>query len=418
MYIQKIQLKNLRSIENLNLDFGKNHAGWHVLLGDNGTGKTSVLRAIAVGLIGSTEVLRLDPDWETWVRKGASKTEIKLKQIDKNHKNEPIEIDTILEIEKDTETGSFVLSDKKPKGTIFRQASNVTFTMGFGAFRRFTGGNLSLERMYKSSRIVSSYLTLFKEDAALTEIMVWVQTLLSNIADKNVQPHIVERSQDIINGITAFFSNENLLPHGFKLSKITPNGLFFINKDGLEVHLYELSEGIKSVLSLAMELIRNLCTLVSAASIFKNAEKGIIECKAVVLIDEIDVHLHPAWQTRIGEWFTTAFPNIQFIVTTHSPFICRSCSENGIIWRLATNNDAQKIEGDLRNNLVYGNILDAFGTDLFGQDIERGKEGQKKLERYSYLSQKIIFDANATNEEKNELLNLQKLFLTNATNIL
>jgi predicted ATP-binding protein involved in virulence len=418
MYIQNIQIKNLRSIENLNLDFGESHAGWHVLLGDNGAGKTSVLRAIAVGLIGSTEILRLDPNWETWVREGASKTEIIINRIDNNSKNKPIKKNTILEIEKDADSAIFNLYDKSPEQEIyFKRAGTGTLIMGFGAYRRFTGGNPSTERIYSSSHIVSSFLTLFKEDAALTEIIAWINNLQLTVSNEENSDYKYDRAQIQLKGIKAFFSNNTLLPHGFALSKMNSKGLFFTNAEGLEIHLYELSEGIKSVLSLAMELIRNLCAVFPAEQVFENAEKGIIECEGVVLIDEIDTHLHPSWQTRIGEWFTTAFPNIQFIVTTHSPFICRSCGENAIIWRLSPNENAQRIEGDLRNNLVYGNILEAFGTDLFGTNIERSREGQQKLERYSYLSQKVIFDANITNEEKNELLTLQKLFLTNATNI-
>ena len=44
----------------------------------------------------------------------------------------------------------------------------------------------------------------------------------------------------------------------------------------------------------------------------------------VVLIDEIDAHLHPEWQREIGFWLKRHFPNIQFIVTTHSPIICQA----------------------------------------------------------------------------------------------
>lgn len=52
-----------------------------------------------------------------------------------------------------------------------------------------------------------------------------------------------------------------------------------------------------------------------------------IDVTGVVLIDEVDAHLHPTWQTRIGQWFTKYFPNIQFIVTTHSPLVCRACEK-------------------------------------------------------------------------------------------
>ena len=49
-----------------------------------------------------------------------------------------------------------------------------------------------------------------------------------------------------------------------------------------------------------------------------------------VLIDEIDAHLHPEWQREIGFWLKRHFPNIQFLVTTHSPIICQAADENGL----------------------------------------------------------------------------------------
>ena len=50
----------------------------------------------------------------------------------------------------------------------------------------------------------------------------------------------------------------------------------------------------------------------------------------VVLIDEIDAHLHPEWQREIGFWLKRRFPKIQFLVTSHSPLICQAADSNGL----------------------------------------------------------------------------------------
>ncbi|MCX6872973.1 MAG: AAA family ATPase [Verrucomicrobia bacterium] len=63
----------------------------------------------------------------------------------------------------------------------------------------------------------------------------------------------------------------------------------------------------------------------------RNAEgKMSVISSGVVLIDEIDAHLHPEWQREIGFWLKGHFPNVQFLVTTHSPIICQAADPNGL----------------------------------------------------------------------------------------
>lgn len=57
----------------------------------------------------------------------------------------------------------------------------------------------------------------------------------------------------------------------------------------------------------------------------------VIAAPGVVIIDEVDAHLHVSWQRRIGTWLKAHFPNVQFIVTTHSPYICQEADPGGLI---------------------------------------------------------------------------------------
>jgi predicted ATP-dependent endonuclease of OLD family len=167
-------------------------------------------------------------------------------------------------------------------------------------------------------------------------------------------------------------------------------------------------------------LIRLLIRFYDEEKVFKNFKKGdyTIDLPGVVIIDEIDAHLHPTWQTRVGQWFTKYFPALQFIVTTHSPLVCRA-AENGSIWRLSAPGSkipSGEITGADKDRLIYGNILDAYGTDVFGENLERSKEGFEKLKRYSYLSQKAVYDPqHLSKEDKEELSTLEKIFATDAT---
>lgn len=432
MYIKRIELSNIRSIKNLNITFAEPR-GWHVLLGDNGAGKSSIIRAISAALIGPSEVLRLDPNFGTWVTNGIKKASINLdierdRAYDKRSTQggaKGKDVKNLLEIKCQTvieqEEGngrSWKFKDVSKKDGVHPEYYNWGsgdgwFSAAFGPYRRFTGGDQSMEAFYLRNPKIGAHLTAFKENVALTESVIWLKDLQFRSLAK---PKSDETT--ILNGIIHFTNQENLLPKDFRLKEITPDGPLFSVPDGTVVHLYELSEGIKSVTSLAFELMRLLLRVYSADDVFKNflddnPGNDTVPVPGVVLIDEIDVHLHPIWQARIGKWFTQCFPNIQFIVTTHSPIICRAAVK-GSVWCLPTPGDdgpvVQVIGRDL-DNLLYGDILDAFGTGIFGSDTARDENGQQKLKRLAELNIKY-FRGEATDAEKKERQQLLTIFPT------
>ena len=110
---------------------------------------------------------------------------------------------------------------------------------------------------------------------------------------------------------------------------------------------------------------------------------------------------------QIGFWLTKYFPNIQFIVTTHSPFICQA-AERGTIFRLPTPGKDERgrmLEGDDRNRLLYGNILDAYSTQAFGYGVTRSESSSRKLDRLADLNMKEMMQGLTTEEtaEQDEL---------------
>lgn len=88
-----------------------------------------------------------------------------------------------------------------------------------------------------------------------------------------------------------------------------------ITKGGVELDVRHLSEGERGMLALALDLARRL----SQAN--PGLDDPVRDGMAVVLIDELDMHLHPSWQRQISGLLTRTFPNCQFIATTHSPQI-------------------------------------------------------------------------------------------------
>ena len=432
MYIKTVHIKNIRSLEDLRMDFPQ-AAGWHVLLGENGSGKTSIIRAISAALVGPMEILRLDPTFGTWVRQGAKEAKIELTlerdiTVDKRSGQggarggvrniNTITCKTVIQQHEGNGQGWFFDDSLGKKDGSHPSYYNWGtgegwFSAAFGPYRRFTGGNSTLENFYIRNPKIGSHLTAFKEEAALTESVVWLKDRLlrSSLSNAKVE------DKNILEGIKHFINQEDLLPKGFKLEEITADGPFFSIPQGGSVHLYELSEGIKSVTSLAFELLRLLLNTYSADAVFGNfldqdPDNDFVPVKGVVLIDEIDVHLHPTWQARIGHWFTRCFPNLQFIVSTHSPIICRAAVK-GSVWRLPTPNSSEqsprRVEGLELQKLLYGDVLDAFGTGIFGHSITRSPEGHEKLERLATLNIRYYRDE-ATAAEKKERQTLLELF--------
>lgn len=96
-----------------------------------------------------------------------------------------------------------------------------------------------------------------------------------------------------------------------------------LTKDNLELDAQQLSQGEKTILTLVGDLARRL-------SLLNPMLENPFEGRGIVLIDEIDLHLHPHWQQQIIERLLTTFPNLQFIISTHSPQVISTVPERCI----------------------------------------------------------------------------------------
>ena len=135
-----------------------------------------------------------------------------------------------------------------------------------------------------------------------------------------------------------------------------------------------------------------------------------ISLPGVVLIDEIDAHLHPNWQRRIGQWFCRLFPKIQFIVTTHSPLVCQA-AEKGSVWRLPVPGDESafsgRVQGTDLKRLIFGDVLEAYDTELFGLNGTRSESSLRRMRRLAELNQKSR-ELGLSEGESNELVELRR----------
>jgi hypothetical protein len=409
MYLERVEIHNIKMFSKFvwELPAGTKPQGWHVLLGDNGAGKTTVLRSISMAFLGPRNLEKLSfkvPFYkyikedetrgaigvvmgydttgvyaDTFIGKGSAKKNGML--------GVSLIVDSIDGFWADVYSVIRFLPEQKtkraPEQYIWGKAKGW-FSASFGAYRRFTGGDKDYERHFAEKNKLSHHLTLFGEDVALTEIESWLRDLVNQIDD-------YEKYEDFSKKLIDFINQGELLPNDFKLEGINGNA-WFSGPNIEEVDMNYLSDGYRSVLSLAFELIRLMVSSFDY-DVIQRLDDGsvVVVPSGVVLIDEIDVHLHPTWQQRVGFWFTKHFPNIQFIVASHSPLVCQAAI-NGTIFRLPSSGTEMQpdfIVGEELARLLYGNVLDAYGTRVFGE-IDRSPEGKMLVNKLAWLDSQAL----------------------------
>ena len=113
-------------------------------------------------------------------------------------------------------------------------------------------------------------------------------------------------------------------------NKLLESGLYIVQKIGNTIHESLLSDGYRNFLWLLIDIAWRCYTL----NPFLGKE-AFAKTKGIVTIDEVDLHLHPKWQQHIVGILAEAFPNIQFVISTHSPIVLSSVKANVL-----------KLEGD------------------------------------------------------------------------
>jgi energy-coupling factor transporter ATP-binding protein EcfA2 len=415
MYIKRVEIKNVRSLKSLIWEIEEDQCpGWHVIIGDNGSGKSTFLKAISFVLV-FDEKDGIRENWNQWLRKDSSRGYVSIdilhddmidkfswndEYIFKSKKKIPPEIRAEARWERlgtEEETEVFWIGEHGPSSsTMISSGSKGLFSCGYGPFRRFSGGDKDYQYSFKSYPRLTAHLSIFGEKVALTECLDWLQQLRFKQLEKK------KKEGNLLNSIIKFVNQSNFLPFNARIKDISSDGVTFIDGNNCELPVEELSDGYRSILSMTFDLIRQLVRVYGFDQVFDPNDPTKIIAPGVVLIDEIDVHLHPTWQRRIGIWFREHFPKIQFIVTTHSPLICQAASV-GTVYRLpqpGSDEQGEMITGQMLDRLLYGNVLDAYGTEVFGEGITRSEKSKQNLARLAKLNQKAKHEPLTETEEE------------------
>lgn len=227
-------------------------------------------------------------------------------------------------------------NEKKSKSRIFRKDDSDLLSLLKSEFKHSTSG---VKKILPENEIDSITLQL------IHDIRDKIHFQLNN----NFNDKLLSTVRDSIEFFTTF-RNIHIRRQGIPT--------MIVEKDGEELDVNQLSQGEKSLLALVGDIARRLALLNPSLD-------NPLEGEGVVMIDEVDLHLHPKWQHDLIDKLVATFPNVQFILTTHSPHVISD--RNDIL--LYSLDDGELTE--MPN--VYGEDANTVLTKIFDVDIRDSK---------------------------------------------
>ena len=314
-YIKDITIEHYFFLEKIELINLHNKKEIYIV-GENGDGKTLFLQALVLALRGNEETVNhLIKD---------TRNKMKLSVIDSNG-----------------DEYRYVKNDNNYKNII-----------AYGVHRS----------RYKGSKNINGYLGLFDSDLNLNNMENWLKDLeLSELKkEKNSIP------LSIVKKMLIEILDNNLTAIEIK------NGKVDFKEGDNSVTINQLSEGYKSVVIWVSDLLSRLVKL-------QPTIQNIQEFRGVVLVDEIDLHLHPKWGYSIVEKLRKWFPNIQFIFTTHSPTVILGSSKDAVFFKIYKEGFVSKISQPVDNikNLMANSVTT---SPLFNLPDSRARNSDDNID--------------------------------------
>lgn len=407
MRIDKIRIKNFKGFSEEEFQL---NSRFTVFIGDNAKGKTSILDAIAVS-VGS--YLR-GIDVAKHETRGIDKKEVRIKTIDGQPRPQlPVEIEAIGSIngvllEEGWKRSVNKLTQKTT--TTFVHAKNIegiasqmlkesreTGKITFPVIAYHGTGRLWAEHEEKKATykkqgegVEMAYARCLSPKSSSKEFLSWYKTYEDEVRKfgSNKDKLLLETFKKAI--ISMIPENHwSDMSYSFKDEDLI--GLFK-NEDTMDQLLFsQLSDGYRNLIGMVADIAYRCIKLNPHLG-----EDAVRKTPGVVLIDELDLHLHPNWQKRIVSDLKTVFENVQFIATTHSPFIVQSLTSEELI-------NLDEVKG-----------LDADPNKYSVEEISANEMGVKNVKRSNdfYTMQnraKTYFQLIKSNASKEKLDEAKKL---------
>jgi predicted ATP-binding protein involved in virulence len=419
-----------KEMQTLDMSDGKgSFSPWTIILGDNGTGKTTLLKILERMQPGSEEIdfSRMYNDISYQNLKGyffprflfeGLNLDYSGNSLDEIVKNKSI-IKLSLVINEFVNTVIVDGQISRNGNLYFKEFSNV-FLLSYGASRR-----MSKSQTLRTS--ISRYSSsLFDDSIELINAEEWFlqKSLKSLIAEKVTRKKYLNEFaivKKLLIDILPNIEDIRIKPVNEENSKI----LLEVKSASTWINLRNLSYGYQTITALIVDIAANMIEQ------YSEIKKPLSE-PVIILIDEIDLHLHPKWQRTVIEKLSHHFPKAQFIVTAHSPLIVQAAEDfkaNIVVCRvegdsMMIDNDIESVKGWRVDQILTSDLFDLSSSksvetenlrnekinllisdSLTAKNKERLKEIDKALDNTPVFSDKESIDAETLIKKAAQLLN-------------
>lgn len=358
--LKKIVLSDIGPFEETAIEFD---AHWNILLGDNGVGKSSILKAIAVAILGE--------DAKSYAGR-----------LIKSGNTDGV---ITLVTERNTYTTKLFRKNGEAKvesipGRAFE--AEGWLAVGFPPLRTVSWERPKAPEAEAKGRPTLDDLIPLVTGAAdprLDKLKQWIVNLdywIKDARSRNADPGRYQRL------LKEFFDVVGQLSKGLKIEfvEVKPHtNEVTIRTDDGELPLESLSQGMTSLIGWVGILLQRLYEVYGD-------DEDPKQRYALVLMDEIDAHMHPSWQQSLVHELGKIFPNVQFIATTHSPLIVGGLRPEQII-RFARNDEHEVVQFVVEEEMTLGRTDQILTGDLFGLQttFTLNDELQKVMQEYHEL---------------------------------
>ena len=368
MKILKLRLENIKCFEEIEIPFESvdgSARNWSLFVGDNGQGKTTILRSLAMGLC--------DDDWAAALRSelhgeflkwGEKKGSIEVCLGDPNGEKYTVRTRIKLEgnnesISQDVFHGDCVNKKGKHKEAKDFERDRI-FAVAYGAGRSVSG-----TESYEEYTLVDALYTLFNYEHSLQN---------AELGARRIRFHSEKEWENLRNILKKILMMED---DGEISLEIT--GLYFNTRRGKGV-FDTMSDGYKSLTSVVVDF---LCWNLT----YKLEDFSLENLSGIFIIDELEQHLHPRWQRKIIKILSTQFPKVQFICSTHTPICALGLSDLECESRLfkvahVNNHSEVEYEFDFREDYKGYRADQILTSNVFDLESTRSVSVENKLKEY------------------------------------